>query len=343
MTSPRPSNASSGTPTSGGSAPKRDGRRRHSSRGAQVPRRWLPPTARHWRAAGWRAPRLCRGRRRQVITIGVDAREILGDTTGVGRYLSELLTRWTSRADASTRRFILFAPGEVTLPLSRDHVETRVLPAAHGGTWWEQTTLRQAVGRERLDRFFAPAYTAPLGLTIPLALTIHDVSFLAHPEWFRPRERLRRRWLTKQSARSAAVVLTDSVFSRDEIVKHTGARRRAGADHPAGRQRAARRAGSAAAATRAAGAVRRDVAESPAGSPARSTHSRSQPRISRTRAWSSSAPIAPGRPRTSAPSRRGSASRAKSRFAATSATPSWRRSTRAHRYSFSCPNTKASA
>jgi glycosyltransferase involved in cell wall biosynthesis len=157
-----------------------------------------------------------------VITIGVDAREILGDTTGVGRYLSELLTRWTSRPDASARRFILFAPRAITLPLSRDHVETRVLPAAHGGTWWEQTTLRQAVGRERLDRFFAPAYTAPLGLTIPLALTIHDVSFLAHPEWFRPRERLRRRWLTKQSARSAAVVLTDSIFSRDEIVKHTG-------------------------------------------------------------------------------------------------------------------------
>jgi glycosyltransferase involved in cell wall biosynthesis len=156
-----------------------------------------------------------------VITIGVDAREILGDTTGVGRYLAELLTRWTSRSDASVRRFVLFAPGEITLPLSRDYVETRVLPAESGGTWWEQTTLRLAVGRERLDRFFAPAYTAPLGLRIPLALTIHDVSFLAHPEWFRPRERLRRRWLTKHSARSAAVVLTDSIFSRDEIVKHT--------------------------------------------------------------------------------------------------------------------------
>jgi glycosyltransferase involved in cell wall biosynthesis len=157
-----------------------------------------------------------------VITIGVDAREILGDATGVGRYLGELLTRWTSRPDAALRRFVLFAPGEIVLPLPRAHVETRVLPAAHGGTWWEQTVLCQAVKRERLDRFFAPAYTAPLRLTVPVALTIHDVSFLAHPEWFRPRERIRRRWLTRQSARSAAVVLTDSVFSRNEIVKHIG-------------------------------------------------------------------------------------------------------------------------
>ena len=157
-----------------------------------------------------------------MIRIGVDAREILGDATGVGRYLSELLMRWTSRADASLRRFVLFAPEEITLSLPRDHVETRVLRAAHGGTLWEQTQLRQAVGRERLDRFFAPAYTAPVGLSVPFALTIHDVSFLAHPEWFRPRERLRRRWLTRHSARSAGVVLTDSVFSRNEIVRHIG-------------------------------------------------------------------------------------------------------------------------
>ena len=61
---------------------------------------------------------------------------------------------------------------------------------------------------------------------MPLALTIHDVSFVAHPEWFRPRERLRRRWLTRRSARAAAVVFTDSEFSRDEIVRHIRARSR---------------------------------------------------------------------------------------------------------------------
>ena len=80
------------------------------------------------------------------------------------------------------------------------HVHLRVLPAPHAGTWWEQTALRTAARQEPLDAFFAPAYTAPLGLCVPLALTIHDVSFLAHPEWFRPRERMRRRWLTRRSA-----------------------------------------------------------------------------------------------------------------------------------------------
>jgi glycosyltransferase involved in cell wall biosynthesis len=50
-------------------------------------------------------------------------------------------------------------------------------------------------------------------------VTIHDISFVAHPEWFRPREGFRRRWLTRTSAHRAAVVFTDSEFSRAEITE----------------------------------------------------------------------------------------------------------------------------
>jgi glycosyltransferase involved in cell wall biosynthesis len=88
------------------------------------------------------------------------------------------------------------------------------------GTWWEQTWLRQAVRADRPDVFFAPAYTAPLGTGIPLAVTIHDVSFVAHPEWFRPREGMRRRWITRRAADSATTIFTDSDFSRAEIESH---------------------------------------------------------------------------------------------------------------------------
>ena len=35
------------------------------------------------------------------LRIGIDARELLGEATGVGRYLGELLLRWTARSDAA--------------------------------------------------------------------------------------------------------------------------------------------------------------------------------------------------------------------------------------------------
>jgi glycosyltransferase involved in cell wall biosynthesis len=150
------------------------------------------------------------------LRIGVDARELLGDTTGVGRYLGEVLRRWTARDDAGSRRFLLYVPERLPQAFGAGIAEQRVV--GHGsGTWWEQTSLRRAVRADNPDVFFAPAYTAPLGIGMPLAVTIHDISFIAHPEWFRPRERLRRRWLTGRAASTAAVIFTDSEFSRGEL------------------------------------------------------------------------------------------------------------------------------
>jgi glycosyltransferase involved in cell wall biosynthesis len=150
------------------------------------------------------------------LRIGIDARELLGAKTGVGRYLGELLLRWTIRSDAARRRFILYAPERLPLPLPTAFLEHRVVGSGRG-TWWEQTALRRAVRADAPDVFFAPAYTAPLGIGVPLAVTIHDISFFAHPEWFRVREGLRRRWLTGRAAETASVVFTDSEFSRAEL------------------------------------------------------------------------------------------------------------------------------
>lgn len=150
-----------------------------------------------------------------ILTIGIDARELLGARTGVGRYLGELLSRWTARPDAGQRRLRLYTPAP--LGIAWPGVEVRVLGGGRG-TWWEQTRLSAAVRRDAPDVFFAPAYTAPLRLRAPLAVTIHDVSFSRHPEWFRLREGRRRHLLTRSAARRAAVVIAVSEFSRREIV-----------------------------------------------------------------------------------------------------------------------------
>jgi len=154
-----------------------------------------------------------------LLRIGVDARELLGAATGVGRYLGELLRRWTTRPDRHSRRFILYTPSELPAAFPADAADVRILGSGRG-TWWEQTHLRRAVRQDRPDVFFAPAYTAPLGAKVPLAVTIHDISFVAHPEWFRAGEGLRRRWLTRRAAAAASVIFTDSQFSRSELEKH---------------------------------------------------------------------------------------------------------------------------
>jgi glycosyltransferase involved in cell wall biosynthesis len=154
------------------------------------------------------------------LTIAVDARELTGRPTGVGRYLLELLDRWSARPDARRRRIIMYTHAPLAAPTPVG-AEVRQLPGT-GGTLWEQVTFALALGREPHDVLFAPAYTAPIRTHVPLALTIHDLSYAAHPEWFPWREGARRRLITRHAARRADVVLTVSAFSAGEIVERLG-------------------------------------------------------------------------------------------------------------------------
>jgi glycosyltransferase involved in cell wall biosynthesis len=152
------------------------------------------------------------------MRIGIDARELCGHATGAGRYLGGLLQEWATDAHGRAHEFVLYAPERIALMLDARRFATRLLPGS-AGTWWEQVQLPRAAASDHLDVWFAPAYSAPLRLTTPVVVAIHDLSFVAHPEWFRLREGARRRWLTRQSARKARAVITISQFSRRELVE----------------------------------------------------------------------------------------------------------------------------
>jgi glycosyltransferase involved in cell wall biosynthesis len=155
------------------------------------------------------------------MRIGIDARELSGHATGVGRYLSGLLREWSGSAAAAPHEFVLYASDALNATFDARRFRHRIVAGA-AGTWWEQVQLPRVAAEDHLDGFFAPAYTAPLRLDVPIVLTIHDLSYVAHPEWFRLREGVRRRWLTRQSARRARAIITVSAFSRREIVEHLG-------------------------------------------------------------------------------------------------------------------------
>ena len=153
------------------------------------------------------------------MRIGIDARELSGRATGVGRYLRGLLAEWSR--SARHHEFVLYAPE----PIAVAHDTRRFLQrtvGGRGGTWWEQVVVPRAAARDHLDIWFAPAYSLPLRLSTPSVVAIHDVSFAAHPEWFRPREGIRQRFIVRHSARRARAIVTISEFSKSEIVEHLG-------------------------------------------------------------------------------------------------------------------------
>jgi glycosyltransferase involved in cell wall biosynthesis len=159
------------------------------------------------------------------MRIAIDGRELLGRPTGVGRYLAELLACWSRQPAAARHELRLYANEPLSLPegligVGGATVSTHVVPGGNGVVW-EQVQFRRAM-MGAADVVFGPAYSGPLFAGVPLVVTLHDVSFFAHPEWFGAREGRRRRWLARAAARRARVVITISEFSRQEIVKRVG-------------------------------------------------------------------------------------------------------------------------
>lgn len=149
------------------------------------------------------------------MRIGVDARELTGKPTGVGRYLSGLLHRWTASDHRGGHEFVLYAHRR--LDLAAAHAVVRELPGA-GGTLWEQRTLAGAIEADHIDVLFSPAYSTPLFTDVPRVVALHDISFAARPEWYSRREGMRRRLLARRGAAAARRIVTISEFSKSEIM-----------------------------------------------------------------------------------------------------------------------------
>ncbi len=109
------------------------------------------------------------------MRIAVDARELAGKPTGVGRYLAELLACWSREPAAARHEFLLLTPGLLRLPAGLigsggARVDSHVIPgnspgANRGGLahlLWEQRPLPAAAVRLGADVLFCPGYSGPM-------------------------------------------------------------------------------------------------------------------------------------------------------------------------------------
>src|SRR5262249_3592356 len=106
---------------------------------------------------------------RTEVRIGIDARELSGRSTGVGRYLDGLLHQWATGDETRRHEFVLYAHQPISMTLDARRFPVHVVEG-RGGTRWEQQQLLPIVARDHLDVFFAPGYTAPLFSRIPLVV-----------------------------------------------------------------------------------------------------------------------------------------------------------------------------
>lgn len=150
--------------------------------------------------------------------IGIDARAFKSPAGGMRRYVWEIYTRLPG-LEPGLEAIAVGATDDDALPPGLARRPAVSFPTNLG---WMAASLPLAIRGAGLDVFHAPTYTAPLWGVHPQAVTIHDVSCERVPEWNAYKNDRARRWFYRRSALAADAVITDSQFSKDEIVAAYG-------------------------------------------------------------------------------------------------------------------------
>ncbi len=155
------------------------------------------------------------------LRVLVDATAVAADRGGVGRYVDGLIGSLASvdldlvvacqRSDAE--RFARLAAGAevVAGPSAISHRPARLA--------WEQTGLPLVAEQVGAKLIHSPFYTMPLHASVPVVVTVHDVTFFSEPELHSAVRAGFYRSATRTAVRQAARVVVPSFATRDELVR----------------------------------------------------------------------------------------------------------------------------
>ena len=155
------------------------------------------------------------------MKIGIDARSMFGTPTGVGRYLSNLLAA-LSKLDAENAYWLYTDRPIDTAIIAQEnfHQKYLTLPVAQNYFTWNHVRLPPELVLHPIDVFHFPFYTMPVFRNYKSIVTIHDITYEVHPEWYSWKGLVAMRFFSKYAAKHADKILAVSEYTRHDIIKH---------------------------------------------------------------------------------------------------------------------------
>lgn len=144
----------------------------------------------------------------KVIRVALDATAIGRGKTGNETYLTGFLEGWKEAKPEGVELCPIFSEA----PHSGS-------PVARFGFFRRHLAELPKARTELKEDLYHGVYWVRPWEKEPYVLTVHDISFALHPEWFRPGEALFYTTLIRAAARKARKVITVSEFCRTEILE----------------------------------------------------------------------------------------------------------------------------
>jgi glycosyltransferase involved in cell wall biosynthesis len=151
------------------------------------------------------------------MRFAVDAHAIGRHLTGNEVYVRSLLNAFG--AQDRDCEFVAYVSAEQ----ARAHVPSRIRTRGIARNPFLRLgfDLARKVREDRPDLLHVQ-YTAPIGCSVPVVVSVHDVSFLEHPEYFKRGRAWQLQQTVRRTVKRAAKILTGTDFSRASILKVYG-------------------------------------------------------------------------------------------------------------------------
>jgi glycosyltransferase involved in cell wall biosynthesis len=152
------------------------------------------------------------------MRIGIDARSLSQKGLGVGRYLFNLLKHYPE-LDRSNEYLLYMKEGKPASSLSGFSSKTISMPFLDYNFTWLNLRLPIELKRDRIDLFHCPFYGLPVYQPCPMVVTIHDIIYEVHPEWFPKLKGASFRFLSRWAARTARKIIAVSEHTKKDIIE----------------------------------------------------------------------------------------------------------------------------
>lgn len=156
------------------------------------------------------------------MKIGIDARSLFGTPTGVGRYVANVLDHLRLLDHENIYR-IYTDRRERVLPFTQQNFQhiPLTLPVAQNYFTWMHLRLPPELLRRPVDIVHFPFYTMPvIRNNYKAIITLHDITFEVHPEWYSWKGQVATRHFARYAAYHADAILTDSDSSKQDLLRY---------------------------------------------------------------------------------------------------------------------------
>lgn len=157
------------------------------------------------------------------MKVGIDARSLVGDISGVGNYLSNVLSCSSFEFDSlgyhptKIDDLSIDSSSMVSESIPPIDIADRVLGPAMPA-WWMNVTLPRSMVSDDIDCYFGPNFLKPIVCPSPSVIVVHDLIHRLHPGVHTATYRWYLRVLLPFSIRSADHIITVSNNTKNDIL-----------------------------------------------------------------------------------------------------------------------------